>query len=499
MSVTAARIGRPQPSASSAHAVARPLGVLRRLHERPAARLHVEQDQVGADRELLRHHARRDQRDRRHRRRRVPERVEVAVRRNDVRCLRRDGAPHLAPPAVRTPRAPDPSAARGSPRACRGSHRCGRAPGRRAWPRRSRAPRRSARRRASRRRRRPRSSACPPSDARSAERQRRSRVHHRARHGERLRVVEPVDEGGHQERRGQLVAHLALGVGEDESADVASGSRARPSRFAATTSRGSASFTDPSSDGEARTLEVPRHARAARRPSPPRSANVPRVPTSCGPPVSPAASSGVRSREWSVDGVVGSQPWSPVRNRTPPSSAPIELGHAAVERLDRVRVSRRIVAVAVLAVEVHEVREHERRRRAAAGTRSSGPRRGRSSPSTGPRSAPAARRCPGSSRPRRRRPRLDAPVEQRRPGRRDREVPALGPPDERAGLAVERPRDHAADVVRSRRAAAARAAPLVERRQGHDVRVGRDLEHRVAARVDDRPARPKVLLPELAR
>ena len=61
----------------------------------------------------------------------------------------------------------------------------------------------------------------------------------------------------------------------------------------------------------------------------PRSPNVSRVPISCGPPASPAASSGVRSREWSVGGVVGSHPWSPVISRTPPPSAAISSGSRA--------------------------------------------------------------------------------------------------------------------------------------------------------------------------
>ena len=61
--------------------------------------------------------------------------------------------------------------------------------------------------------------------------------------------------------------------------------------------------------------------RAARRPWRRGRRTSSRVPISCGPPGSPAASSGVRSREWSVGGVVGSQPWSPVMSSTPPSSA----------------------------------------------------------------------------------------------------------------------------------------------------------------------------------
>ena len=95
MSVTAALAERPQPAASARHALRQRPRVLRGLHERPGSRLHVEEDQVRLDRELLRHHAGGDQRDRRDRRRRVAQRVERAVGRHEVRRLRRDRAPHL--------------------------------------------------------------------------------------------------------------------------------------------------------------------------------------------------------------------------------------------------------------------------------------------------------------------------------------------------------------------------------------------------------------------
>ena len=100
----------------------------------------------------------------------------------------------------------------------------------------------------------------------------------------------------------------------------------------------------------------------------PRSANVSRVPISCGPPARPAASSGVRSREWSVGGVVGSHPWSPVISRTPPPKRLDQLGQPPIERLDRRRVPARVVAVPVLGVEVDEVREHEGGTRPATGS-----------------------------------------------------------------------------------------------------------------------------------
>jgi hypothetical protein len=68
--------------------------VLRRLHERSGSGLHVEEDQVGLDGELLRHHARGDQRHRRDRGRRVAQRVQCAVGRDQVRRLRSHRASH---------------------------------------------------------------------------------------------------------------------------------------------------------------------------------------------------------------------------------------------------------------------------------------------------------------------------------------------------------------------------------------------------------------------
>ena len=85
----------PIRAASARHARASNLGVLGRLHERPRARLHVEQDQVGVHGELLRHHARGDQRDRRHGRGGVAQGVQLPVGRDEVRDCGGDGAPDI--------------------------------------------------------------------------------------------------------------------------------------------------------------------------------------------------------------------------------------------------------------------------------------------------------------------------------------------------------------------------------------------------------------------
>ena len=91
-------LARPHPRARPRHASASASGVLGRLHERPRPRLHVEQDQVGLDGELLRHHARRDQRDRRHRRGGIAQRVQRSVGRHEPWGLCRDRAPDLRAP-----------------------------------------------------------------------------------------------------------------------------------------------------------------------------------------------------------------------------------------------------------------------------------------------------------------------------------------------------------------------------------------------------------------
>ena len=54
------------------------------LHERAAADLHVQHDRMRSRRDLLRHDARRDERNRRHRARRVAQRVEQPVRGREV-------------------------------------------------------------------------------------------------------------------------------------------------------------------------------------------------------------------------------------------------------------------------------------------------------------------------------------------------------------------------------------------------------------------------------
>ncbi len=72
------------------HRLGQDLRVLKRLHEGAVADLHVQHDCLGSGSDLLGHDARRDQRDAVDGRRHVPERVQLLVRRDEVRGLTDD-------------------------------------------------------------------------------------------------------------------------------------------------------------------------------------------------------------------------------------------------------------------------------------------------------------------------------------------------------------------------------------------------------------------------
>ena len=174
-----------------------------------------------------------------------------------------------------------------------------------------------------------------------------------------------------------------------------------------------------------------------------------------------------------------------------------QVGQPPVERLDRLRVTGGVVAMPVLRVEVHEVREDERRRRplevverqldpVVVRVRVPALR----DALTGEDVADLPDAVDGDA------GRQEA-VEHGRARGRHREVPTLGRPDERTGRPLERTGDHPADGVLAGEQASRDAAPLVQRRQRHHVLVRRDLEHGVAARVDDGLAGADVLVAEL--
>ena len=111
--------------------------ILRRAqvgHERPLPHLDVEQQPRRPGGELLGHDAGRDQRDRRHRRGHVAERVQPLVGRAPRPPSERPPQRRSASPARPAPAPRARPGSRGSTPACRASRRCARARGRRAWP-----------------------------------------------------------------------------------------------------------------------------------------------------------------------------------------------------------------------------------------------------------------------------------------------------------------------------------------------------------------------------
>ena len=144
---------------------------------------------------------------------------------------------------------------------------------------------------------------------------------------------------------------------------ISSARSSPPSRLRSISSAGRISLARRSSGPG-----IPRRGRLAAEPRVHRRADVARTrPRGCARPRSgPAtyASSSAYSREWSVDGVVGSQPWSEVRTSRSPWPQRVEqVGQPAVEVLEAAVEVLGVVAVAPEHVRLDEVREHEARRR----------------------------------------------------------------------------------------------------------------------------------------
>ena len=217
-----------------------------------------------------------------------------------------------------------------------------------------------------------------------------------------------------------------------------------------------------------------------------------------GHPRGPRRASGVRSREWSVEGVVGSHPWSPVRTSSPSPAASSSSGR------------RRSSASIAAAYPPGSLRwpYFESKSTRFVKTRSWPPSRRavivRSTPSSleSEYVASVMPRCAKMSWilpiPSTVRPARDEVVEHRRARRRHAVVPPLRSPDEGPRFPVERPRDHPPDAVWTDEQSPGDLAPGVEQLQGHDVLVGGDLEHGIPARVDDRLAGRQVLAPRSA-
>ena len=152
-------------------------------------------------------------------------------------------------------------------------------------------------------------------------------------------------------------------------------------------------------------------------------------PRRCGP----NHSIGTSSRVWSVPAQVGSQPWSAVISARSPRAQPrLEFRQTGIEGLERGRVAGHVAAMAVERVEVDEIGEDQRCRRAP-------PRLLRARRRTPP-CCPWRRRRGDAAmgedvgdladRHDRRRPRRSSAVEQRVGVRRRGEVLAVGGADE---------------------------------------------------------------------
>ena len=130
MSVSRQTTSRPAAAAELEHRLGELARVVERLHEGAVADLDVEHDRLGAGGDLLRHDARRDQRDAVDGRGHVAKGVEPLVGRDEVRGLRRRSRCRRREPARRTRRARARRGSPGSTRACRASRPYGRARGR---------------------------------------------------------------------------------------------------------------------------------------------------------------------------------------------------------------------------------------------------------------------------------------------------------------------------------------------------------------------------------
>ena len=145
MSVISASVRTPDALADRHERLGEPARVLRRLHERAAARLDVEDEAADALGDLLAHDRRADERNALDGPGDVAQRVELAIRRGDLGGLADQGAADRAERGAAARPATGPSGTPGWPRACRACRRCARARGPTSSARARRRPRRAAR------------------------------------------------------------------------------------------------------------------------------------------------------------------------------------------------------------------------------------------------------------------------------------------------------------------------------------------------------------------
>ena len=307
------------------------------------------------------------------------------------------------------------------------------------------------------------------------------------------RVAHPAQDDRHQERRHLVVAASS---GGNIATSQLLGGRARRRRACARSGRRPVDQSTGCPAGRRRAAGAPDAHTVA-----PTSANVSpswRAPIS-GAGRATCATSRACSREWSVEGVVGSQPWSDVRtSRSPWRSAASSAGRPA-SNSSRRRRTRGVVAVAPEHVGLDQVREDEAPRR--------GPSQqlGRDRDPLRVRRRSASRcRCPAgedvadlADAVHREAARSADPGQVVRPRRvraRSRAGAACAryaPGSPSNGRAMTRPT--ACSPVRM---LAGRAAGLVQLLERHRLLVGGDLEDAVGRRVDDPRAGALVLLPQ---
>ena len=204
---------------------------------------------------------------------------------------------------------------------------------------------------------------------------------------------------------------------------------------------------------------------------------------------------GTYSRVWSLPGAVGSQPWSAVKiTWSPGRISDSSRGMNASSALESICVAANVPTVAVLRIEVVQVREDEAAVYALHQIErlfhriiviGHAYRRSDSVPAIDVANfSHGMHPDPGSS----------EPVEHAL-RRLDRIIASIRRSHEGPRLADKRPRDHAVHVVRLDQHRPRSLAPIIQDGQRNDLFVGGDLKDRIGRGVENRPAGGDVLAP----
>ena len=266
-------------------------------HEGAGARLHIEQDQIGVDRQLLRHHAGGDQWDRSDRRGGVAQRVDGPVGRDEIGGLGGDHAAdrrRLIADGVRVEVGAEPRdglqlvdrAAGVTEAAARDLHARQAERGDQGCEHQGHGVAHTAGRMLV--------------DDRApdvTELDRASRRDEGTGHRRGLGGIHPLQDARHQERGHRPVRHVPLGIAGDQPLERLRCDRRTGALALDGLPRIPTHASKPIAAWKLSPTRSTRSTPTSRATVAPRSPNVARVPRSCGPPGHPAASSGVRSRE----------------------------------------------------------------------------------------------------------------------------------------------------------------------------------------------------------